>query len=182
MELPALRCGARDARPTPRTVARLPNDEEAIVTSFARTASRVPRHTSDESNDRIRRETDRRVANLARGGPQAIESRLAELHREWDIERALQTGAASLLLLGSALGIGVDRRWFALPAAVGAFLLQHALQGWCPPLPLLRRLGVRTADEINQERFALKALRGDFATGAGSVGASADEVLRAVRH
>jgi hypothetical protein len=42
------------------------------------------------------------------------------------------------------------------------FLLQHAVQGWCPPLPLLRRLGVRTADEINEERYALKALRGDF--------------------
>jgi hypothetical protein len=37
------------------------------------------------------------------------------------------------------------------------------LQGWCPPLPILRSLGVRTADEINEERYALKALRGDFA-------------------
>ena len=27
---------------------------------------------------------------------------------------------------------------------------------------MLRRLGVRTNDEINQERYALKALRGDF--------------------
>jgi hypothetical protein len=26
----------------------------------------------------------------------------------------------------------------------------------------LRRLGIRTADEINNERYALKALRGDF--------------------
>jgi hypothetical protein len=27
---------------------------------------------------------------------------------------------------------------------------------------VLRRLGVRTAGEINEERYALKALRGDF--------------------
>jgi hypothetical protein len=40
--------------------------------------------------------------------------------------------------------------------------MQHALQGWCPPLPLLRRLGVRTQQEIERERYALKALRGDF--------------------
>ena len=80
------------------------------------------------------------------------------------------------------LGVFRDRRWFLLPGAVAGFLLQHAVQGWCPPLPVLRRLGVRTADEINQERFALKALRGDFATGAGSIGATADEVLQAVRH
>ncbi len=58
----------------------------------------------------------------------------------------------------------MDKRFFALPAVVAGFLLQHALQGWCPPLPLFRRLGVRTAAEIDQERYALKALRGDFAS------------------
>jgi hypothetical protein len=45
---------------------------------------------------------------------------------------------------------------------VTAFLLQHALQGWCPPVPVFRRLGVRTTAEIDRERYALKALRGDF--------------------
>jgi hypothetical protein len=49
---------------------------------------------------------------------------------------------------------------------VTAFLFQHAVQGWCPPLPILRRLGFRTASEIDTERYALKALRGDF----GSIG------------
>jgi len=49
-----------------------------------------------------------------------------------------------------------------LPFLVSAFLLQHAIQGWCPPVPILRRLGFRTADEINRERYALKVLRGDF--------------------
>ena len=151
------------------------------MVTIASTAHRVSSHTSERANERIRRETDRRVASLARGGPQAIDARLAELDREWDIERWLETGAASLMLTGSLLGLVAHRRWFLLPATVGAFLLQHALQGWCPPLPVFRSLGVRTAEEINQERFALKALRGDFATGAGSVGASADEVLRAVR-
>jgi hypothetical protein len=29
-------------------------------------------------------------------------------------------------------------------------------------VPLFRRLGVRTASEIDEERYALKALRGDF--------------------
>jgi hypothetical protein len=55
-----------------------------------------------------------------------------------------------------------SRRWLALPALVAGFLMQHALQGWCPPLPVLRRLGFRTQREIDQERYALKALRGDF--------------------
>ncbi|MGZ8329614.1 MAG: hypothetical protein ACXWVA_00985 [Rhodoplanes sp.] len=54
-------------------------------------------------------------------------------------------------------------RFLLLPAAVMGFLLQHAVQGWCPPLSILRRLGFRTAKEIERERNALKALRGDYA-------------------
>ena len=50
----------------------------------------------------------------------------------------------------------------ALPIAVAGFLLQHAVQGWCPPVPVMRRLGFRTEREIDAERTALKALRGDF--------------------
>jgi hypothetical protein len=50
-----------------------------------------------------------------------------------------------------------------LPALVMAFLFQHAVQGWCPPVPVLRRLGFRTVYEIEDETQALKALRGDFA-------------------
>ena len=49
-----------------------------------------------------------------------------------------------------------------LPALVTTFLFQHAVQGWCPPIPLLRRLGIRTSREIEIERVALKILRGDF--------------------
>jgi hypothetical protein len=44
----------------------------------------------------------------------------------------------------------VDRRWLTLPALVTAFLFQHVIQGWCPPVPILRRLGFRTAHEIEQ--------------------------------
>jgi hypothetical protein len=49
-----------------------------------------------------------------------------------------------------------------LPGVVAAFLLQHAIQGFCPPLPVLRALGYRTDREIETERNALKAARGDF--------------------
>jgi hypothetical protein len=70
--------------------------------------------------------------------------------------------APTITLAGLALGTTVNRKWLILPAVVQTFFLQHALEGWCPPIPLLRRLGVRTMDEINRERYALKALRGDF--------------------
>lgn len=96
------------------------------------------------------------------GDADAIDRRLMELDDEWDIERYLETMAPTFTLLGLTLGLTVNRKWFALPLFVQSFFLQHAIQGWCPPLPVLRRLGIRTADEINQERYALKVVRGDF--------------------
>ena len=41
----------------------------------------------------------------------------------------------------------------------------HAVQGWYPLLPLFRRMGIRTETEIATERYALKAIRGDFRAG-----------------
>jgi hypothetical protein len=130
---------------------------------FPSTTARVPLHTPDRYNQAIGRQTERNVAHYA-AHPEAIDGRLAELDREWDIERCLEANASSLCLAGLALGIGVDRRLLILPALVAGFLLQHALQGWCPPVPLFRHLGFRTAAEIDEERYALKVLRGDFRT------------------
>ena len=45
---------------------------------------------------------------------------------------------------------------------MNGFLLMHAIQGWCPPLPIIRKMGVRTAEEIFHEKFVLKQIRGDF--------------------
>lgn len=140
------------------------------------TSDRVQRNSSEEINRRIARETDARIRRLA-NQPEAIAERLDQLDREWDVERTLEANAATLSLGGVLLGAFVDRRFLALPAVVTAFLLQHALQGWCPPLPLFRRAGVRTAEEIARERYALKALRGDF--GAVASDGSADARMRA---
>ncbi len=126
------------------------------------TTTRVSEHTAGHVNARIKESTNERVRRLAGEGRPAINRRLEELDQEWDIERVLEANAASVALVGSILGLTVDRRWMFLPMAVGGFLLQHAVQGWCPPLMWFRRMGVRTAAEIEHERTALKALRGDF--------------------
>lgn len=127
------------------------------------TTSRVADRTDADINARIRRQTEANVAYFAKGGAQGISERLRELDREWDVERLLEANAATIALTGLCLGSLVNRRWFLLPAVVGGFLLQHAVQGWCPPIPIFRRLGMRTQTEIEQERYALKAMRGDFA-------------------
>jgi len=126
------------------------------------TDERVPRATRASVNDRIQARTLHDVSRFIGADPVFIDERISQLQREWDIERTLEANAASVFLAGLGLGLFVDRRFFLLPAAVAGFLLQHALQGWCPPLPLLRRLGLRTSAEIHDEVIALRILRGDF--------------------
>ena len=128
------------------------------------TRNRVPSQTDEAINQRIARGIERSVRYHARS-PNEIPGRLEELDKEWDIERAIEANASALAFTGIALGLmSGRRRWFALPALITGFLFQHAIQGWCPPIPILRRLGFRTSYEIDEERQALKALRGDFDT------------------
>jgi hypothetical protein len=126
------------------------------------TTSRVPEHTEEEINQRILKKIEENIAFYASCDRSGIDRRLLELDREWDTERVLEASASGFALLGLTLGATVNRRWFLFPAVIAGFLLQHAIQGWCPPLEVIRRLGVRTAREIDYERYALKAARGDF--------------------
>jgi hypothetical protein len=123
---------------------------------------RVRAVTQPEVNRRLDTELEERLRYYATQDKATITRRLEELDTEWDIERVLAANAASVGLLGTILGATSSRKWFVLPFVVSGFLLQHAIQGWCPPLPVFRRMGVRTRMEIEQERCALKLLRGDF--------------------
>lgn len=143
------------------------------------TTSRVEENTAAEANERIRLRTEDSIYYHAEHLDE-IERRLDELDAEWDIERTLEANAATLGLAGIALGAFVDRRWLLFPAAISGFLLQHALQGWCPPIVLFRKQGVRTSTEIDRERYALKALRGDFASVAEYETMGHDEKVRRV--
>ena len=87
-----------------------------------------------------------------------INNRIKELDEEWDIERVLETNAASAIILSTILGLAVNKKWFLATGFIGGFLLQHALQGWCPPGEVFRRLGVRTCSEIYYERESLESL------------------------
>lgn len=118
-------------------------------------ADRVRRSTSEHLNEEIDRRIDSSVEDYASRSAAAIRGRLRELDREWDVERLLEVNASSLALTGLVLGTKVNRNWLFLTGGVLVFLLQHGLQGWCPPLPILRRLGVRTRGEIDREKYAL---------------------------
>jgi hypothetical protein len=130
--------------------------------------------TVGNENDRVRAKTkpntlrkiDNRIEEKIRyyafQPKEVISQRIAELEREWDIERILETNASSLALLGLILGLTRGKKWLLVTGGVLGFLLMHGVQGWCPPVPALRKLGVRTRSEIDREKFGLKVLRGDF--------------------
>ncbi|MGN6367601.1 MAG: hypothetical protein ACTHN5_05005 [Phycisphaerae bacterium] len=124
------------------------------------TAERVAVNTSPVRNRQIERHTDARI-EWYRTHPEEIEGRLAELDREWDVERLIEVEAPVMTLVGLALGKGVSRKMLVLPLFAQSMVLMHALQGWYPLLPLFRALGVRTQKEIARERYALLGMQGE---------------------
>jgi hypothetical protein len=125
-------------------------------------SDRVTANTATEINEKIDRQITKSVRFFSGKSEDEINQRIHDLEREWDMERLLETNASALAFTGVVLGVVRNKKWLFLPGIVLPFLLQHAVQGWCPPVPLFRRLGVRTREEIEREKFALKALRGDF--------------------
>ena len=126
---------------------------------------RVRGHTAPHVNQKIDALTRATIDATLQGGPGAIEYRLAELDGEWDIDRVLMVnfavaGAASFSLgfsryINAPLFGARPKGFLYLFGAQLAFLLVHGVMGWCPPVSVLRRLGVRTKAEIEAERHVL---------------------------
>ncbi len=141
---------------------------------------RVRENTRSEQNREIDLEVEEITERYKHLSTDEISCRLAELKQEWDIEKTLEVNASSLALTGLILGTFGNRKWLILPFIVTGFLLQHGLQGWCPPLTLFRKLGIRTRQEIDEEMYALKILRGDFDTISSS--SQSEEIINSLRH
>jgi hypothetical protein len=122
----------------------------------------VRSHTRPDMLERIDSHIEERIRFYATQPKEAISKRIEELEREWDIQRCLETNYASFALTGLLLGTIAGRKWLLLAGAALGLMLQHAVQGYSPPVALLRRAGVRTRGEIDREKYALKILRGDF--------------------
>ena len=116
---------------------------------------RIELQTNESVNARLKSELKQRY-DYYDAHRDEIERRLEELDREWDVER-------SMFLWGAfATFVFV---WFnikSLQYFASCMMALHALQGCCPPLPVFRFLGFRTLSEINDERYALMSMRGDF--------------------
>lgn len=122
---------------------------------------RVRANTPPEINQAIDTEIAAMVRFYASKTDYEIGKRIEELDKEWDIGRIMEIRASTVSLIGTILGLKRSKIWLILPTITSAFLLQYAVQGWCPPVSILRRFGFRTRQEIDLEKYALKALRGD---------------------
>jgi hypothetical protein len=122
----------------------------------------IREHTSVASNARIDNET-RGALEEAMTSPEAIHARLAELDKEWNVDRALMMNFAIVAAISSTLAMrnlvtrGRLGGWGALFFTQLGFLAHHAAKRWCPPMPVFRRLGFRSDKEIAAERCALEA-------------------------
>lgn len=119
------------------------------------TYDRIRDNTPDSINQKIDQKSQQNIQYYNKQNEMVIKSRIKELDHEWDIERVLALNASLFALTGTILGITVNKKWLILPVVVTSFLAQHAVQGWCPPLPLFRKSGFRSRKEIDLERYSL---------------------------
>jgi len=129
---------------------------------FPPTTKRVSINSNPNVNFKIRNHTIRNINIYKNSSDKILSDNIEKLNNEWDIERLLEAKAATIVIASTILGLKLNKKWFLLTGVAGIFLLQHSVQGWCPPVPLLRRIGVRTAEEINNEKIVYKMLRKDF--------------------
>ena len=121
----------------------------------------IRERTAASTNHKIDQQTRGAIAEVE-DSPELIRQRLAELDREWHLDRALMANFAIAGALTGGLAMRSLRRtgklggWGKLFWVQMGFLLHHAVRGWCPPMPVFRRLGFRSAREIEAERCALE--------------------------
>jgi hypothetical protein len=132
-----------------RTISTLLHDDGPDA------SDQVRRRTSEKVNRKIDRQRRVHIVDAIAGGREAIAERLAELDHEWNIDRALMLTFATVSAFFHELERHVDRRFGWILRVQTAFLAVYAVTGWCPPQPVLRRLGMRTQQEIDAERSAL---------------------------
>lgn len=123
---------------------------------FARNAS------ASKSGETARLE--RRLASLADAGPTAIDERLAKLEWEWTAGRLTKVALGTVIVLGLGLTALLNPWWMILPTVAGLLLLQYCFLKTSWLAQIFRSFGYRCGSEVENEKIALKVLRGDFRT------------------
>src|SRR5665811_1902220 len=86
----------------------------------------------------------------------------AHLEREWTAGRMTKACIGLSIVLGLGLTALFNPWWLILPAFGGVFLLQYFFSRTSWLVLVFREMGFRSGFEVDQEKIALKILRGDF--------------------
>ncbi len=139
---------------------------------------KVGNDDSTPSRISIDETTKENIQKYVDQGEDAINRRIRELDNKWDMEKTMRFNISVLALAGVLFGTYKKKRWSVLSIAVTAFLAQHLISKWCPSLSILRKIGLQTHQEIEREKYALKALRGDFSSIKNNVDKAWDAVIK----
>jgi hypothetical protein len=101
-------------------------------------------------------------------GPQAISDRLRALEDEPDLETVATLAMAGTGILALVFGFTGSRLWRLLAWMALPLIFAHARGRLSAPGEFLKTLGLRSRQEIQEEKYALKALRGDFRDAGGT--------------
>lgn len=122
-----------------------------------------PRPSPTKSGACARRASlEQRLGCLADAGPAAINDRLAQLERERSAGRMAKGTLGVVTLVGSVLAAVLSPWWLILPGVACLFLLQYMFTRRALPTAAFQAAGYRCSTDIDHEKFALRALRGDF--------------------
>jgi hypothetical protein len=95
-------------------------------------------------------------------GSQAVSDRLRALEDEPDVESMATLALAGTGFLALIFGLAGSRLWKIVAWLSLPLIFIHARGRLGAPVEFLKTLGLRTRKEIEEEKYALKALRGDF--------------------
>lgn len=95
-------------------------------------------------------------------GREGIDERIRALEDEWDVERAVMVALSGAGVAGLIVGLVGSRVWRLLAWIALPLLFLFAQDKWKPSNGILKSLGLRSRKDILEEKYALKALRGDF--------------------
>ncbi|MBV8142100.1 MAG: hypothetical protein JOZ60_08655 [Verrucomicrobia bacterium] len=137
---------------------------EGELTVTPRQPAPAPARPDLKVGREVNRDTARSIQYYSRRPIQYVTRRIDELEQEIPLEAFVYRGGAALTVVSLALLLlGVRHKAVGIVAAcIAALQLQYSYQGRSPLIDILRRHGYRSRKEIEVEKYALQALRGDF--------------------
>ena len=130
-------------------------------------------------NDCLREQAEKSVARYQNANAEQIELSLAQLNREWDVERLIEAESAMMILLGLLIGANFGRKWLVLPLFSTAMLIVHNTEEYSPLfLSFYQRIGFRSTNEIARRTLCSQSLGGAIPTIEN--GAEGDKPVRAI--